>query len=303
LPPLPPHARDRTVRRRRAVLAACVVASLVLLTAYFGESGSGGLHGAQRAMVDVMSPIQEGANRALKPVRDLFGWFGDTVNAKEERDKLRAERDELRRRVGELEVARQEVEQLRGLVELEDAGVGAYQPLTARVTSRNPSIWFSTLVINKGSSDGVQVDQPVVGGGALIGKVSSVTGGSATVKLVTDEGFAVAAKTAPGGEPGTVEPAVGSQGTLVLDLVPQASDVEEGNRVYTAGTTDDSRLPSLFPRGILIGRITSIDDGEGPLTRTIKVKPAADLRRIDIVAVLTKPDAGADAGGDQARVP
>ena len=73
---------DKTVRRRRAVLALLVVLSLILLTAYFGEAPNGGLHSVQRGFLTVVSPIQDGANKALKPVRDLFGWFGDTLHAK-----------------------------------------------------------------------------------------------------------------------------------------------------------------------------------------------------------------------------
>src|ERR671929_2291859 len=95
---------DRAVRRRRAVLAVLVALSLILLTAYFGESSGGGLHAVQRGAMEVLAPIQEGANRALKPFRDLFGWFGDTIDAKKQRDRLVDERDALRREVAELEV-------------------------------------------------------------------------------------------------------------------------------------------------------------------------------------------------------
>ena len=85
------------VRRRRAVLAALVLISLFLLTAYFGESSGGSLHSVQRGAMEVFAPIQEGANRALKPFRDLFGWFGDTLDAKEERDRLKAQNERARR--------------------------------------------------------------------------------------------------------------------------------------------------------------------------------------------------------------
>ncbi|MDX6684676.1 MAG: rod shape-determining protein MreC, partial [Baekduia sp.] len=63
------------------MLALLVAVSLVLLTAYFGESSGGALHGVQRGANQVLSPVQEGANRALKPFRDLAGWFGDTIDA------------------------------------------------------------------------------------------------------------------------------------------------------------------------------------------------------------------------------
>jgi len=73
---------DKTVRRRRAVLALLVVLSLILLTAYFGEAPGGRLHSVQRGFLTVISPLQDGANKALKPVRDLVGWIGDTLHAK-----------------------------------------------------------------------------------------------------------------------------------------------------------------------------------------------------------------------------
>ncbi len=87
---------EKTVRRRRAVLALLVVLSLILLTAYFGEAPSGGLHSVQRGFLTVVSPIQDGANKAVKPVRDLFGWFGSTLKAKSQNAELRKQLDKLR---------------------------------------------------------------------------------------------------------------------------------------------------------------------------------------------------------------
>ena len=81
---------SKQVRRRRAVLALLVGVSLILLTAYFGESTSSPLHTLQRGIVEVLSPVQEGASKALKPVRDIAGWFSDTFHAKAQRDQLQA---------------------------------------------------------------------------------------------------------------------------------------------------------------------------------------------------------------------
>src|SRR5688572_32591098 len=125
---------DNVVRRRRAVLAALVVLSLFLLTAYFGERSSGPLHGVQRTAMEVFAPIQEGANRALKPFRDLFGWFGDTLDAKEERDRLQAERDTLRKDVARLTIDNRELQQIEGLREQNTSGgLDDYSPVQARV--------------------------------------------------------------------------------------------------------------------------------------------------------------------------
>ena len=285
---------DKQVRRRRAVLLALVVCCLVLLTAYFGESSGGPLKSLQTGAMEVVAPVQEGANRALKPFRDLFGWFGDTLDAKDERDKLEAERDRLRQQVAQLQVTRNENDQLRDLVGLSrGSGLDAYRPVTARVYSRSFSSWYETIEINKGSSDGVAVNQPVVNGKGLVGKVKNVSDGNAVVMLLGDADFGVSALAAKARQPGSILPVAGSPGDLLLDLVPDAREVRTGDVIVTAGTVS-TRLPSPFPRGIPIGEVKRIE-GEGDLDRTIHVKPYADLRDLDFVQVLTKPMADARA--------
>ena len=286
---------DRAVRRRRAVLAALVLSSLILLTAYFGESSGGGLHAVQRGAMEVLAPIQEGANRALKPIRDLFGWFGDTLDAKSERDKLRAERDKLRNQVGELTVENSQVRQRAGLAAQNGSGgMSRYQPVEASVYQRSPSNWDQTVLINKGSSDGLRVDQPVLNESGLVGRIQAVSDGNAQVMLLTDPDFGVSAKVAKSQEPGTIGPVQGTPGDLLLDNLAKPQDVRKGDLVITAGTTTQ-RLRSPFPAGIPIGEVSRLEIGEGPLDRRIHVTPVADLRRLDLVEVLTNPQANLTA--------
>jgi rod shape-determining protein MreC len=282
---------DKVVRRRRAVLALLVALSLFLLTAYFGESSSGGLHAVQRGALEVLAPIQEGANKALKPFRDLFGWFGDTLDAQDERDRLQRERDALRAEVAKLQVQNRELQQLGGLQEMNTTGgLERYDPIQARVYQRSPSTWYQTVTINKGSSDGVAVDDPVVNGQGLVGKVKSVSDGNAVVMLLTDQDFGVSALAPRRGEPGSITPIPGAGGDLLFDLVDNAEQIRKGDLIVTAGTSSE-RLPSVYPRSILIGTVKRIDIGEGELDRRIHVEPAADLLRLDIVQVLTAPNA------------
>ena len=126
---------DKQVRRRRAVLVVLVACCIVLLTVYFGESERGTLHATQRGAMEVLAPVQEGANRALKPFRDFFGWFGDTMDAKQQRDKLRKERDKLQQQVVKLELEQNENEQLRGLL-----SVRPHDELRARHGARLPAL-------------------------------------------------------------------------------------------------------------------------------------------------------------------
>ncbi|MEI6664473.1 MAG: hypothetical protein WCL20_09280, partial [Actinomycetes bacterium] len=76
--------RDAQIRRRRVVLALLVGVSLVLLTASFGSADGGPLHPIRSAAMVVLGPVESAASAVFKPVRDLFGWFGSTLDAKDE---------------------------------------------------------------------------------------------------------------------------------------------------------------------------------------------------------------------------
>ena len=82
---------SKVVRRRRAALAVFIGLSVVMLTAYFGESAGGVFHTLQRGAQEAFAPFETGTGRALKPFRDLFGWFGDTIDAKDENERLQGE--------------------------------------------------------------------------------------------------------------------------------------------------------------------------------------------------------------------
>lgn len=280
---------ERKVRRRRAVLAVLVIASLLMLTAYFGESAGGGLHSLQRGALQVLGPVQDGASRVLKPLRDLVGWAGDTIDAKEERDKLRAERDALEREVTRLQAAAHENEQLKEMLEVNTTGgLDRYAPVKVRIRGRSPNLFYSTVTINSGSRSGIEVDDPVVAAnGGLVGRVSEVTGRYSIVTLLTDDEFAAAARSLGSGEQGTVRAEVGGRGDLLFDLVGDPRAVREGERIVTAGSLSP-RLESYFPPNITIGRVSRIELGEGDLDRVIHVRPTADFGSLLWVEVLTQ---------------
>jgi rod shape-determining protein MreC len=280
----------KAIRRRRAVLAVFVALSIAILTAYFGESGGGGLfHTLQRGAQEAFAPIETGANRALKPVRDFFGWAGDTIDAKDENAELKREVQQLRADLAEAQTAVRDSGQLKAIAELhrQDYFPQATRPVTARVIVKSPTVWHSSVKIDKGSSDGVRANQPVIAAGGLAGKVTSVTGGTAEVRLITDGQSGVSAQVFPEGVSGVVRPEVGNPDDLLLENVESGRRVTERTLVITSGFRSP-RLESLFPRGIPIGRVSKVDLDELETYQRVHVKPFADLRSLDLVQVLTR---------------
>jgi rod shape-determining protein MreC len=280
---------DKTVRRRRAVLALLVALSLILLTAYFGEAAGGGLHSVQRGFLTVVSPIQDGASRALKPVRDLFGWVSDTLSAKGQRDKLRTELQAATRQEALDAAAAARGRQLEAMMGLDQqASLSAYRPVAGRVIARSPTLWFAHVTVNRGSSSGVRRFDPVVSPDGLVGTVSTVTPNSAIVTLITDGTSGVSAKDVGSSAAGIVVPAVGDPSDLTMQYVQAGDQVQKGDMITTAGTIDTSGGPakSLFPPNIPIGRVTRVDTGN--LFQGVHLAPMANLRDLDVLQILTQ---------------
>jgi rod shape-determining protein MreC len=287
---------DKTVRRRRAVLALLVVSSLILLTAYFGDSAQGGLHNVQRGILQVVSPIQEGASRALKPFRDLFGWVGDTFNAKGDLAKVRRDRDVWKQRAVANEAAQRDNAHFRALLGLDraPADLTPYGPVTARVIGQSPTLWYVQIYIDKGRSSGIREDMPVIAtdgrdvGTGLIGKVEVASSSSAVVRLITDSSVAVPARVLKGGAVGVVSPKVGNPRDLILKYTRKNDRIERGDVVVTSGTTSRrADLQSIYPRDLPIGQVTRVDES-GTDAQEVHLKPYVDLQRIEFVQVLTK---------------
>ena len=277
---------DKTVRRRRAVLALLVALSLILLTAYFGEASSGGLHSLQNGFLTVVSPIQDGANKALKPVRDMFGWFVSTLKAKSQNKQLRQQLATARKQLAEHQFDQRSYQEVLRLVHLDQTlSIADYRPVGATVVTQSPNVWYLTIGIDAGSSAGVRVNDPVIDDEGLIGKVTRVVSDGAVVSLITDSEVEVSARVSATGTLGMLQPQVGEPGHLLMRFLSGAR-VMRGDYVVTSGTVVGGG-ESLFPRGIPIGTVTS--ENEQSAYRTVNVSPLADLRNLGAVQVLTAP--------------
>jgi rod shape-determining protein MreC len=276
------------------VVAGLVVISLVLLTAYFGGSPGSPLHAVQRGIVQVFTPIQEGASKALSPFRDIANFFGDTFKAKSQVGKLRTEVHHLQAELAQAQYAASQNAQLSREVRLDNSnGIAAYRPVAAHVTFRDPSLWYETVDVDKGTADGVKKGDPVIGDGALVGAVSVVGSDFSVVTLITDNTMAEAAQVSnTKGDSGVLVPAVGDPNQLDLNYLPKGALVQTGELVTTVGFRSGP-LQDLYPPGIPIGTVSFVgndlaDNGQ------VQVTPAADLRHLDVVQILTTPHAGSE---------
>lgn len=267
------------------MVGALVLLSLVLITISFREPSTGALHQVEGAGATVLRPFEVAAERVARPFRDVYGYFSGLIHVKRENARLKDEINNLRQEALQGQSARAENARLRELVRYIDSPVfpGDYVPVNTRVISW-ASEFEQQVVIAAGSDHGILQDTPIVTRDGLVGRVTAVTGSAAQVTLLTDENSAVQARDQTTGAVGLVRHGQG-EGSLILDRVTKDQSVQRGDIIVTAGTRS-KQYPSLFPRGIQIGIVTSVGQGDTALYKQIQIDPFVDFSSLDAVTAL-----------------
>jgi rod shape-determining protein MreC len=287
--------QDKYVRRRRAVLAVLVAVSLILLTAYFGEADNSPLHSVQQGIVEVFTPIQEGASKVLSPVRDLSNWVSSTLHAKSQNAQLRSLNAQLNTKLGKEGTALAEVNQLTATLKLSNRlNLSQDGPVYANVTTYDPQVFAEKLFIDKGEGSGIAVNDPVISSAGLVGDVTDVGSNYAVVSGLSSPKFGVFSRiidTASGKAAfGTLLPAVGDPTKVQVNFLATNSAVSPNDEVVTAGFTapGNSDATSLYPPGIPIGLVSNYSYNQLEDSHTVNVSPFVDLRSVNQVEILTK---------------
>ena len=267
------------------VVGILVVLSLALLSVYFRESSDGPLHGAQDVGATAMRPFQVGAERVARPFRDLYGWFDGLLTAKDENERLRAENARLTLEAIRNQTAVQENLDLKQLLDYQDLpGLEDYRSVNTRVLGPQ-SQFGKRLLIAAGSNAGIRMNAPVTSAGALVGEITELSPDTAVVTLLTDESSAVAAYSIRTSALGLIQS--GEGGSLAFANVTKDKDVARRDLIATAGSSVP-RLPSLFPRGIPIGTVTSASQSDTEPFKQIQLVSNVDLSNLRAVTVLVR---------------
>lgn len=280
----------KQVRRRRGVLVLLVVVCLALISTAISEADDGPLHSIQSGVSSIFAPVQEGADRALKPFRDLGNWFDETFEARGQNEDLRGEVASLRQELVDTQRAARKAGYAKAVDKLlEDDALAGFDPVESSVIGRSSSVWFSSLDIDEGSNAGIKENDAVITDDGLVGRVSMVSGNNATVALITDGRSAVAARVSGDkGPDGLIEPKVGAPGEMLFGLIESQKEVKNKAKIVTAGFSDtDLGLDSLFPANIPIGEISASTSPSEEAQQTYQVKLYADLSDLPEVTVLT----------------
>jgi rod shape-determining protein MreC len=271
------------------VAGVLALVSLALITGYFRESEGGPLHEVQSVAASAMHPFEVGAERVARPFRDAYGWLSDLFNAREENERLKTQIEQLTNQAIQNSTAATELRRLEALLDYRRSPSFPtdYDAIGAAVLADQPSPYEQYIVISAGSEDGVRENAPVVTDEGLVGKVTRVTSVSSRVALLTDKESAVSAYDIQTEAGGVIRHGAGVGEALVLDRVEKQERVQREDVIVTSGRRFQL-LPSIYPRNIPIGVVTSVDQTDIDAHQQIQVDPFVDFGSLDSVLVLVR---------------
>lgn len=263
-----------------------LLVSIIILVALIGFSlkERDKLTWPEQFVKDTVGWAQTLVSRPAHYIAGFFENVRDLQNTYEENKKLKSKLNELAQLKADVQSIKEENDELRDILDKKEA-LSDYEPIQATVIGRNPDLWDELLIINKGSTSGVERNMSVITSTGLIGKVKNSRQFTSTIQLLTsnDSTNRVSAEIV-GAETyyGQIEGYDKEKEMLLLKRIPNEAKIEKGQIVQTSG------MGGLFPSQLIIGTVEEVVPDEFGLTQTAYIKPGANFYDIENVMVVKR---------------
>jgi len=283
-----PSLRNKNQNTGGGILVILVVASIVLFTVSVRGGETGVLGTVRSGFQTITSPVRYAGAVVASPFQGLANIFTNLTVDQATLSELQAENDELQTRNAELEEAEQTATRLQGLLDLKDT-------YNLQSTARPRHLGLDGLLDVYGDHrQGHELrdcrGHAVTATSGVIGQVIGCGATTSTVRLVTDESSSISAMIQTSRAQGMLTGS--ATGQLALTLISTSQTVEVGDIVVTSG------LGGVFPKGLPLGKVTSVENNPGSLYLDIIVEPFSTYGSYEEVLVITSLTEGQQASSD-----
>ena len=274
--------RDFLLRHREGLLLVVLVLSSILIISRQVQDPTGMTY-FRRSVITVAAPFQNAFSSAIGGVRGVWNNYLFLFGTRAENTRLREEVNQL---TSEVQKLREEIYRAGRLEEFSayrfETGLSG---MAARVIGESPDPWTRTIVINRGSEEGLRRSLPVVTPDGLVGSVIETSDHSSIVRLIVDRSSRVPVLVSRSRARAILEGE--SSGTCQLKYLDRTEDVRQGDIVITSG------LAGIYPRGIEVGTVSEVLSESYGLYQYAKVLPKAPINRLEDVLII-RTDQGLD---------
>lgn len=226
-----------------------------------------------------MVPFQKAGTIAINNLASFFGRLSSFWRVGEENERLKQEIFRLNNLITkQADIIYKLKSEINSLSDLYNSGIALEKPIVANIIGYDALEFKKNIVIDVGSKYGISINDTVVSGDALIGRISAVTRFTSRVQLITDPAISVPARVLETRDQGIIRGMSGAD--CQMDYVPNSSNVEKGNKIVT------SSIGGVYPDSILIGVVTKSKAMDGLLFRDILVRPVKDVSKAESVLVI-----------------
>lgn len=277
-------------RSTRLLVVTLVSASLITITVDYRQGDSGALAAAGDTAIAVIAPLQEAVSKVTDPIGNFFSTLVRLPAIRRENEELKSRVARLEEQVATTTSDRTRLNEVEALLGLQESFSARVETTAAQVIANGVSNFEWTITIDKGSSDGIADEMPVVAAAGLVGHVVRVTPGSAVVQLIIDPESFVAGRLDGSGETGLLEGQ--GDGDLRMSQVEADIQVLPDERVVTAGYRFGGVAESLYPPNVLIGTVSRVLSDDSALEKFVTVRPAVDFSTLSVVLVVLSSGSG-----------
>lgn len=265
-----------------------VFLGLFLLSSSLGRTRS--WNPVEQVIIELTAPIQKFIHQTVRTTEGIWLKYFGLINVRKENVQLKGEIDALRMenaRFREMLATHSRLQQL-----LQFKETIHWPVLAVQVIGRDPSGWFESVIIDKGSNSGLKMNMPVVNARGVVGRLVSVSPNYAKVLLIIDQNSAVDSIIQRTREKGILKGF--SSKICKLDYVLRNSQVALGDVIITSG------LGRVFPKGLPVGEVIEEKNVPGAFFKEIKVRPAVDFTKLEELLVILKEDPLSPQGDEKA---
>ncbi|HIZ46368.1 MAG TPA: rod shape-determining protein MreC [Candidatus Olsenella pullistercoris] len=266
-------------------LVVCAVLSVALFTLSCQTGETGPLGAVRGAFQTVTTPVRYLGATITAPLQGLGNVFANLTADQETLSELRDENERLRTENAQLTESAQSATRLQELLDLQDTY--SLQSSAARIISGSTDSWSSTVTLDKGTSSGLTAGMPVMSAAGVIGQIVSCGPTSSTVRLLSDESSSISCMVQSSRAQGMLTGS--ASGEVRLTLVSSSQEVAVGDVVVTSG------LGGVFPKGLPVGEVTSVESNPGDVYLDIVVELYAHPETSEEVLVITSLTEGQQA--------
>lgn len=256
---------------------------LILIASTVGRQE---LNGPQRLALDLIGKGQYVITRITAGVVNVWSGYIGLLHVRDENKRLQEELDKFKATNIKYREAVATNVRLSKLLQIKDS----LPPptLTAQIVGRDPSLWFRTIIVDRGSSEGVEKGMPVVTVEGVVGQILDTSPNYSKVLLANDPNSAIDVFVQKNRVQGILK-GNGSNGFNLLYVLKNA-DVEKGDAIVTSGLGD------IFPKGLPVGKVSEVTKSQRGMFQQIAVEPSVDFSQLEYLIIIMHENSLADQG-------